>query len=385
MPVLSLGGMRFQQSWKDLAASEIKNEGQHQLLKTLEYGVLAGCHHLETARHYGTSERQLGWAIKEVHDHRRILQSKVPPSEDPQFFESELEISFSRLGCDRLDLLAIHGINLPEHLDQTLRPGGCMDVVRRWQRDGRIGHVGFSTHGPTELIVEAIKTDQFDYLNLHWYYINQENDPALVAASLQDMGVFIISPTDKGGHLHTPSSKLVELCKPLHPIVVNDLFCLRNPLVHTISVGAACAEDLDLHLEAVQLLPKVDKLLPPVLNRLEQEAFVVLGYDWLSSWQKGLPCWRDTPGEINLPVLLRLHNLVEAWGLEDFAKARYSLLGQAGHWFPGKNADCLDREVSEEDLIAALSASPWKLRIPHLLRNLRDRLKGETQQRLSSA
>jgi predicted aldo/keto reductase-like oxidoreductase len=41
----------------------------------------------------------------------------------------------SNAGADRhpLDLLAIHGINLPEHLEQTLRPGGCMEVARRWQ------------------------------------------------------------------------------------------------------------------------------------------------------------------------------------------------------------------------------------------------------------
>ena len=65
------------------------------------------------------------------------------PRGDPDAFEAELA-GFERLGCERLDLLAIHGINLPDHLEQTLRPGGCMDVVRRWQADGRIGHVDFS-------------------------------------------------------------------------------------------------------------------------------------------------------------------------------------------------------------------------------------------------
>ena len=83
--------------------------------------------------------------------------------DDPDAFEAELELSFERLGCDRLDLLAIHGINLPEHLEQTLQPGGCMEVVRRWQAEGRIGHVGFSTHGPTALIAEACDSGAFDY------------------------------------------------------------------------------------------------------------------------------------------------------------------------------------------------------------------------------
>ena len=70
-------------------------------------------------------------------------------------------------------------------------------MVRRWQKDGRIGHVGFSTHGPVDLIATACDSGAFDYVNLHWYYIRQDNSAALDAARRQDMGVFIISPTDK--------------------------------------------------------------------------------------------------------------------------------------------------------------------------------------------
>ena len=384
IPLLSLGGMRFQQSWSDLPASEITDDSQTRLEATLQRAVQEGFHHIETARHYGSSERQLGWALPRIPDSQRLLQSKVPPSDDPSVFEAELERSFERLACQRLDLLAIHGINLQEHLDQTVRPGGCMDVVRRWQSDGRVGHVGFSTHGPTELIVAACDTGAFDYLNVHWYYIRQDNDPALDAAQRQDMGVFIISPTDKGGHLHSPSAKLLELCAPLHPIVFNDLFCLRDPRVHTISVGAARPEDLDLHLQALDLLPDAGVLIKPVQQRLQAAAVASLGRDWIDSWRVGLPSWEQTPGAINLPVLLWLHNLMEAWDLQSYAKARYRLLGQGGHWFAGANADAFETDVSVSDLQAVLGASPWRDHIPGILRSLRDRLAGEAQMRLSS-
>ena len=284
IPLLSLGGMRFQQSWTDLPADEITSASQTQLEATLKRAVDLGFHHVETARHYGSSERQLGWALPRTPDPSRLLQSKVPPRPDADAFEAELELSFERLGCDRLDLLAIHGINLPEHLEQTLQPGGCMEVVRRWQAEGRIGHVGFSTHGPTALIAQACDSGAFDYVNLHWYYIRQDNGPALDAARRQDMGVFIISPTDKGGHLHTPSQRLLELCAPLHPIVFNDLFCLQDPRVHTISVGAARPEDLELHLEALRLLPEAASLIAPVDQRLRQAADEALG---LTGWPPG--------------------------------------------------------------------------------------------------
>jgi hypothetical protein len=382
MPVLSLGGMRYQQSWSDLPPDQITEASQNNLCATLEAAVAAGMHHIETARHYGSSERQLGWLFQQVPDPKRILQTKVPPQADSDLFERELATSFERLGVDRIDLLGIHGVNLAEHLEQTLRPAGCLAVARRWQNDGRIGHIGFSSHGSLPLLEQAIASDEFDYINLHWYYIRQDNGPALAAAARHDMGIFIISPTDKGGHLHSPSQRLAQLCAPLHPIVFNDLFCLSFPAIHTISVGAARPADLALHLEAVGALERAAELLAPIQARLERAQLEALGADWLASWQQGLPDWQEAPGQLNLQVLLWLHNLLEAWDLESFARARYGLLGSGGHWFPGANADVLAGQVSEAELRAAVAASPWADQIPAILDQLRRRLGGQAVKRL---
>ncbi len=384
MPVLSVGGMRFQQSWSDLAMDAITSENQIQLERIIDFATQNSLHHVETARHYGTSELQLGRGMQKIPDSERIVQTKVPPKEDPNDFETELERSFSQLKCQKLDLLAIHGLNLPEHLYQTIRPGGCLDVVRKWQSEGLIDHVGFSTHGPTELIVSAIETDQFDYVNLHWYFIFQDNEPALAAAKKFDLGVFIISPTDKGGHLHSPSKKLSELCSPLHPIVFNDLFCLSDSRVHTLSVGASDPRDFDLHLQAVDLLDKTTLLLPSVIKRLLEAEKLTLGPTWMATWKDGLPSWDQTPGGINIPVLMWLYNLYKAWGMESYVKARYRLLGNGSHWFPGANADLLDNEVSEDVLRAAIQFSPWTNQIIERLRELRCKFQGDSAQRLTS-
>ncbi|MFM7267253.1 MAG: aldo/keto reductase, partial [Cyanobium sp.] len=293
------------------------------------------------------------------------------------------------LGLDehggRLDLLALHGLNTAELLEQTLRPGGCLEVAERWRSEGRVGAIGFSTHAPLPLILQAIASDRFDYVNLHWYFIQQRNRPAIEAANAHDMGVFLISPTDKGGHLHSPSDRLRQLCAPLHPIVFNDLFCLSSPGIQTLSVGAARPQDLALHLEAVALLPRAAELLPPILERLAAARREALGETWIASWEQGLPAWQDTPGGINLPLLLWLHDLLEAWDLESFCKARYGLLGHGGHWFPGANADALDHGVSEAELLAVLGGSPWAACIPDLLRRLRERLGGQAVRRLQSS
>jgi len=382
MPVLSLGGMRFQQSWKDLEPEEINSKQQDILQKTINHASQIGMHHIETARHYGTSERQIGWAFDKIDDPKRILQTKIPPNDDISIFEKEFELSISRLGSEKIDLLAIHGINLPEHLDMTIRPNGCLDSVRRWQKDGLVNHIGFSTHAPVDLIIKTIETGFFDYVNLHWYYIRQENERALEAANAYDMGVFVISPTDKGGHLHTPSLKLLDLCRPLHPIEFNDIYCLNDKRIHTLSVGASKPEDLDIHLHAISKMDRMYGLINIIDNRLRNASYESLGESWLTTWNLGLPSWEQTPGEINIPILLWLNNLLESWDMESFAKDRYGLLGRGGHWFPGSNADCLDCEVSEDDLKKVLVNSPWRSEIPHILRKLKVRLGGERRDRL---
>ena len=75
--------------------------------------------------------------------------------------------------------------------------------------------VGFSTHATTDIILEAVNSGEFDYMNVHWYFVNDLNWAAIKAARAHDMGVFIISPNDKGGKLYEPPKKLIELCADL--------------------------------------------------------------------------------------------------------------------------------------------------------------------------
>jgi hypothetical protein len=79
MPLLSLGGMRFQQSWSDVGAAEVDPKSQANLRAILEAATAAGLHHIETARGYGSSERQLGELLPQVLDPQRILQTKIAP------------------------------------------------------------------------------------------------------------------------------------------------------------------------------------------------------------------------------------------------------------------------------------------------------------------
>lgn len=390
MPVFSTGGMRYQDGWKDKPLSEVDAEGQRNLEATIARSIELGINHIETARGYGVSERQLGVVLPTYDRDELIVQTKIAPEEDADQFVAHFEESLERLQLDHVDLLGVHGINTPELLDQTLRPGGCLAAARELQRQGKCRWVGFSTHGPLKVILDAINTDAtyqghtgFDYVNLHWYTIFQRNWPAIQAATERDMGVFIISPSDKGGMLYKPSDDLVELCGPLHPIVFNDLWTLRKPEVHTLSLGAARPSDYDLHLEAVGRLGEAEALTGPIYQRLCGRMRQRTGIDHPEGMSPGLPEDTAAPGGLNFEVLLWLRHLAVGWGMTEYAKMRFNLFGNGGHWFPGQPAEAALEEVTDAQLLEALAGHPHADAIPGMLREAVAMLGGEAVKRLS--
>lgn len=394
MPVFSCGGMRYQQTWDDAPLDVVEAENQRNLRATIDRAIELGVTHVETARGYGTSERQLGLVLPELRAARPepggpdglIVQTKIAPHRDPKEFRRQALDSLERLRLERVDLLGLHGINNHELLWQAVRPGGCLEEARRLQREGRVGHVGFSTHGSTDLIVDALQSDAhggFDYVNLHWYYINQWNWPAVEEATRRDLGVFIISPSDKGGMLYAPPPKLAALCEPLHPIVFNCLFCLSRPEVHTLSLGAARPSDFDLQVSSLPLLGRAGELLPPILARLRAAMVDAVGEGVADRFREGLPSWEhdDNAGYINTHVVLWLRHLALAYDMLEYGRMRYNLLGNGGHWFPGLGAGHLDT-IAAERLEKAYKGSPFADRVAGWLREAHELLGGVEVQRL---
>lgn len=380
MPVFSCGGMRYQHSWSDVPFSEVPAAVQKNLETTVARAVEIGINHIETARGYGSSEIQLGQVLPHFPRESLIVQTKVAPDPSPETFYRTFEKSLANLRLESVDLLSLHGINNEEIWEQCIRPGGCIDQARKIQKEGRARFIGFSTHGAPSLILKAVRSGEFDYLNLHWYWIQQENWQAVEEARKRDMGVFIISPNDKGGKLYAPPEKLSQLCEPFSPMVFNDLFCLAAEEVHTLSIGASKPTDFDEHLRALPFVENAAEKIAPVRARLETEMARVLGEDWCRGYLDGVPEWDAVPGGINLRIILRLWSLDEAFGMREYGKMRYNLLGQGGHWFPGKNAASFDAPA----IRSLLGEYRWVKRIEDILTDAHKRFFEAPKQRLSA-
>ncbi len=217
-------------------------------------------------------------------------------------------------------------------------------------------HIGFSTHGPLDIILEALNTGLFSFVNLHFYYFFQRNLPAVQLAGEKDIGVFIISPNEKGGLLWKPSEKVASGVKPLTAIQFSARFCLSHSEITTLSMGMHAPEHFPQNLailnDETYLSPEDAK----TKTKMDASMSAVSGLCTLCD--QCLPC----PEDINIPEILRFRNLLESYDMVDYGKYRYNMLEGKGHWFPGTFAfnctecgDCLPR-------------CPESLDIPELLK-----------------
>src|SRR5437773_739538 len=280
MPVISCGGMRYQFKWQDVDPNEVPRQNQENLESIIRHAVELGINHFETARGYGSSEMQLGNILPALPRDQIIVQTKIAPHKNPENILKAFQTSLKYLRLEYVDLLALHGINQRQLLEWSLRKNGCATAARRLQRDGLVRHVGFSTHATTDIILEAVNSGEFDYLNVHWYFVNDLNWPAVEAAHRRDLGVFIISPNDKGGMLYSPPKKLADLCAPLTPMQFNDLYCLARKEVHTLSCGAARPGDFAEHARALEHYDSLPGTIGPIESRLRGEMARRLGVEW---------------------------------------------------------------------------------------------------------
>ena len=364
-------------------------ESVAQMGAVLTAALAAGINHLETAPAYGPAESFLGIVLAELEarnsQQRRelVLTSKLLPGLSLAEGKEQLAGLLRRLRIQRLDNLAVHGLNLSEHLDWALHGPG-RELLAWALGEGLVAQVGFSSHGSTELITEALASGRFSFCSLHLHLFDQERIPLARAALADGLGVMAISPADKGGRLYAPPAELLADCAPFPPLELAYRFLLDQG-ISTLSLGAEQPGDLTwaaalagpsaLRGGRGQSSPGeswLNREHRAALVRLEAAGRERLGVERCGQCRACLPC----PHGVPIPALLRLRNLAVGHGMTTFASERYNLIGRAGHWWEELNAEAC------QACGACLPRCPHELPIPALLADTHRRLSAAPRRRL---
>jgi len=321
-------------------------------IATIERAVELGVNHLETARGYGNSEERVGKALKKilktVPREDLYITTKIGPSSDVEEFKRNFDLSMSTLDLSYIDNLDFHGPGNYKTIAPAMGDRGCLGHVRKMMAQGVVKHFGFSTHGYPTGIMELINTNEFESINLHYYYFYQGLRHVVERAAELDMGVFIISPNNQGGKLQAPTASLIQSCAPLAPMNFNQMWLLNQPEVHTLSFGAANPDQIAANLVAQDYDGTgADRaVFDQVVTQVENSFRSSLGDEFCTVCNACLPC----PENINIPGLLNWRQMNKAFDMTEYAKGRYARVGSGGAWILGvkgdsctKCGDCLPR------------------------------------------
>ncbi len=254
---------------------------EERALATLRSAFAGPIAYIDTAALYGDgeSERRVGLVIKELGGlpPGAILQTKAgrdPKTNDfsGEIVERRLERSLQLLGVDRLDVVHLHD---PEWttFEAAMAPGGPVEVLKRYQAQGVIGHVGVAG-GPIDLMLRYVETGAFEACITHNRYtlINRSADPLLDLAAARGIGILNAAPYGSGVLAKGPDAypryayqdappEMVERVRRLAAICARHgvplaaaalQFSTRDPRITSTVVGMSSPERIEQTLDLLR-------------------------------------------------------------------------------------------------------------------------------------
>ncbi len=213
MPTIELGATGLTVSRLGLGGFhqlEISSEIVEEVVDTF---LEVGGTYIETARGYGrgASEVKLGRALKGRRD--KVVLASKSGRRDGEGIRRELEASLEALQTDHIDFYFFHGVNTIEDLDTITGPGGALPALLDARDEGLIEGMGFSSHRPPKMYLEAIKRIPLSVI-LIWdnyleeLYVPEIQQKVYPLAREHGVGITAMKPLADGFLYRSPISAL---------------------------------------------------------------------------------------------------------------------------------------------------------------------------------
>jgi predicted aldo/keto reductase-like oxidoreductase len=156
----------------------------------------AGINLIDTARGYGDSEKKIGVALRKLG--ARVFLASKSPKRDRLGLLEDFEKSATDLGVETIDLYQAHCVNSRDDFDRLMGKGGGYEALMSLRSEGRIGHVGITSHN-AEVLKIAIGTGKFDTIQVLYSIVEDDAaEDVIPMAREADLGILAMKPFGGG-------------------------------------------------------------------------------------------------------------------------------------------------------------------------------------------
>ena len=225
---LGFGAMR-------LPVREDKTIDEALTARMTEYAISHGVNYFDTAwpYHSGESERVMGRILKQYPRSSFFLATKFPGHQISETYDvrAVFEKQLEKCGVDYFDFYLLH--NVYERSVDVYRSSrwGIIDYLLEQKKNGRIRHLGFSTHAtiPTlraflDDVGEHMEFCQIELNYLDWTLQNAREKCALL--NERNIPIWVMEPV-RGGKLARLPGELGDQLRALEPEASEASWALR--------------------------------------------------------------------------------------------------------------------------------------------------------------
>lgn len=170
----------------------ITRPSEEDAIRIIQYALDSGINFFDTSIAYKDSEERIGKAIEGRR--REVVLATKGGWKDKETTRQCIEWSLKKLNTNYIDLWQFHGINSPQHLECVLKPDGPMKAAQEARENGRIRHIGFSSHN-LEVALRAASSEHFETVQFPLNFVSDEAAGELVPlAKRLDMGFIAMKP-----------------------------------------------------------------------------------------------------------------------------------------------------------------------------------------------
>ncbi len=297
----------------------------------------AGVNYIDTAVGYCNSDSQVavGEALKGYRNKIIVSTKNHDYGESESQWWKNLEDSLQRLDVGYIDIYNHHGISW-ESFTKNVEPR-----ISKWMQkaldQGLIKHICNSYHDTGENLIKLIDADYSESITLQYNLFNREMEKAIAYAKEKNIGVVVMGPV-AGGRLGNASPVLEKILPEVKRVPELALrFVLSNPGVTIALSGMSTMQQVEENLitasDESPLSPEDSKAIDTHMKRLKAMADL---------YCTGCGYCQPCPNDVAISTVFERYNEGRIYGLWDFAKKEYNLIG-AVYWYKGAKADaCIE-------------------------------------------